>query len=93
MHPEHGDITVDVFGMCVHLHKNVDSELRKTMQFAQKTHPQFDWQFARVVAQVLPFDQQMVADLIQADIHRSAMRKLNAAGLTTEELQAIGVAP
>lgn len=93
VHPENGSLTRDVIEAQGFLSKNCDAGLKKTMEFAQKTHPGgLGWKYCRVLWKVIPFaEQSMVESLIAADIRRTAERKLKGAGLTADEMASLGL--
>lgn len=92
VHPENGDLTRDVIEAQGFLSKTVGADLKKTMEYAKKTHPGVAWQYARVLWQVVPFrSQDTVESLIACDIRRRAEIKLKGAGLTADEMASLGL--
>lgn len=84
-HPEHGGPMEEP--LRADLTTNVDQHLGKTMQFAQATHPQYVWEYARLLVSVVPFEpQSLVEDLIRDRLREQALRKL-----TPEEREALGL--
>jgi hypothetical protein len=84
-HPEHGGPTEEP--LRADFTSNVDQHLGQTMRFARQTHPQYEWVYARLLVQVVPFDPQSVVEkLIRDRVREQALRKL-----TPEEREALGL--